>query len=601
MATAEKTIEEIDNQVSTLDDADLLIVWAGGLTAKMTIADFKTSVIGSVSGLSAEAIEDLEDGTADADTIVRIPGVLSGVLEGWMVNIMAMQSTLDYEEQTGLETGDYIPIWGVNGPRRISPTNFLQATIGIIDITKQPYNCKGDGIEVRDGVISTGNDHVVSAGALFKLEDVGKPIWIGDKSRGFTTLSTTIVTYVSPTEIVVASAPSFGGSSMVVLWGTDNTTGMRQAYADAAADPANAQQRGKAILHPPGAYITDNLLQYSGSTLYGYGGRSCFVIRKPSSSTLPTIASSNTGNKYLNVTDLGIYGCKQLQPNGSTQRGYYNPGPTGSSDIIPSPLWSGMWVWEAPGDAFVQADASGGVLSRIQILDCGGYGYKTAAFDMLCDAMYISGCSAGGLYTVLNFGGANSFSNLKISYNGRQPFFNDATHLDSGMGVYNAQKDNIFTNVRVQETWADGWVEAGFRTLVRMGKLEDIGNIRSRKGQGPIPSTTKARAYLHLQNCVDCDMEFFTSFAIPFSGPVCYGTHCLFLSGSVSTLKGNTIRIKTASNMKLNTDYYNPSVPDANGVAATTGAYAAALWGEDMTGSLDSSNDIKINGVAVTF
>jgi len=116
-------------------------------------------------------------------------------------------------------------------------------------ITK--YGAVGDIQCVNDGAMNA-SAVLTSASGKFVAGDVGKAITVkGALTSGQTTLVTTIASYQSATQVTLTAAATVSsGTGLQVLWGTDNTSFIQSAIADAFAY-AQAHGRVGEVYTPP--------------------------------------------------------------------------------------------------------------------------------------------------------------------------------------------------------------------------------------------------------------------------------------------------------------------------------------------------------------
>jgi hypothetical protein len=91
------------------------------------------------------------------------------------------------------------------------------------------YGAVGDGVKVKDGFMSAGSATLTSATAGFTAEDVGKKIAVTGAGVAGATLTGTIATRVSATEITISATASTTVLGMTVAYGSDDTTAIQNA------------------------------------------------------------------------------------------------------------------------------------------------------------------------------------------------------------------------------------------------------------------------------------------------------------------------------------------------------------------------------------
>lgn len=142
----------------------------------------------------------------------------------------------------------------------------LRPTPWLFNVTDPAYGAVGDARVVSDGAMASGSTTLTSATAAFTVDDEGKSISVkGAAATGVTTLITTIVTYVSPTQVTLAASNGSGGavSGAIVIFGTDDTAAI-QAAVD-AAEAYLATHTYAQVYIPPRAFIVAGALNNTKS------------------------------------------------------------------------------------------------------------------------------------------------------------------------------------------------------------------------------------------------------------------------------------------------------------------------------------------------
>ena len=99
--------------------------------------------------------------------------------------------------------------------------------------------CAFDGIQVVGAItLTAGSPNLVVSGASFAASDVGKVINIAGGAGGLIPFVTSIRSYISATQVVLAgNAPvSISGASAIVTYGTDDTGGLNAFFASVSAN-----------------------------------------------------------------------------------------------------------------------------------------------------------------------------------------------------------------------------------------------------------------------------------------------------------------------------------------------------------------------------
>lgn len=167
------------------------------------------------------------------------------------------------------------------------------STRNAVDVTSPPYNAQCNVTEVYSQVtIASGSTNLTVAGATFTTADVGKSIVIhkaGAAGATNTNLATTIASYTSPTQVVLANAASVTLSASLtdVAYGTNDTTAIQSAIT------ANT---GGIRLPSRTCFITQ--LTVNGSSQYIFGANRSRL--KAINSTIATVLVNGNYNKFYN-------------------------------------------------------------------------------------------------------------------------------------------------------------------------------------------------------------------------------------------------------------------------------------------------------------
>lgn len=189
----------------------------------------------------------------------------------------------------------------------------LSGRVDVFDVTKSPYNAKGDGKFILDGAITSGAAILTSASNPFAAGDVGKYVMIkGAAPTGVTSLIATITTFTSAGQVTISTNASITVTGALVLWATDDTAAIQSAINAAAAYAA--LHGAGTVFFPTGAgyyYGIAGALVTGGST---HGN---------SQLTIPIVATTNnkSGLTFLGAGNGSILQhWQQLTPqfSGST-------------------------------------------------------------------------------------------------------------------------------------------------------------------------------------------------------------------------------------------------------------------------------------------
>jgi hypothetical protein len=162
-----------------------------------------------------------------------------------------------------------------------------------VDVTSPPYNAKCDVTEVYGQVtIASGSTNLTVANAAFTAADVGKSIVIhkaGASGVTNTNLATTIVSYVSPTQVVLANAASVTLSASLtdVAYGTNDTSAIQSAIT---ADLGGIRLPNRTC------FITQIVFNINNQYMFGVNRSRLKAIN----STVATVAVNGSYNKFYN-------------------------------------------------------------------------------------------------------------------------------------------------------------------------------------------------------------------------------------------------------------------------------------------------------------
>ena len=557
-------------------------------------------------GLDADGLAALaEAGVADVDGSFRFVGrSKSGAPMRFAPGIIP-NPIADLPRLTEAFATDLIEI-SRDGWRKGLPLSALtQLTTGKINVKESPYNCKGDYREVRNGQIAQYGTVLKSASNPWVASDVGKQIFIGNRSAGLATNPRTIVAVNAPGEIVVNSATSIGGSNLVVGWGTDDTAGLRAAMA--AAAPRYAGGFGGVVELPPGRYLTDWLGLPSRTAIFGYGPEQSVLVRRPVASNVPgatndTLSNVNGVDDFPVVVGIGIYGLKALQS--VLQRGYRYHGDAGFGSYEftdPFPRINDLDIFETSGDALVHSGQGNGIWSNINIRYPAGFGLKSSGYDMLISGIYIIGASDGAVWMDAGSAG-NNLNNGKFSFSGGFPRF--PQNADYGHLVWLGVQSGAMTFVgcRAQESYLSAWVVGGVGHKLVGCSAESMGNVGCFQGaSATAPPVDRPRAgVLMLAGGYDHSVDMHVSAGV--DPDKINATHALFLADTSGTNPAsyNHIAIRTQRDMRPGFKYADFSqggtARTGRAYPKTTGAYAPGMWGTDSANPPSATNEIAING-----
>lgn len=176
------------------------------------------------------------------------------------------------------------------------------------------YGALGDGIQVVDGAITSGDATFTSATASFTSADVGKVITIQNAGGTNIDLTSTISSINSATSIEIATNASATVSSSYATYGTDDCTAIRSTITAIGSDSTNG--KSATMFFPAGTYIVNCAFDQSGNSQIGFP---------------PNVFSSA-------VTSIKLLGATIQAENGAANNGsiIYGTkyGASGSDDIM---------------------------------------------------------------------------------------------------------------------------------------------------------------------------------------------------------------------------------------------------------------------------
>lgn len=115
----------------------------------------------------------------------------------------------------------------------------------------QSYGAKGDTAYFSDGVVTSGSTTFTSAATTFSAADVGKIISIAtyttSPSTSHQTFATTIAAFVSAHVVTLAAAAPFSSTVGRGHYGTDDTTALQTAFAQAGSSASPQSLNGDGL------------------------------------------------------------------------------------------------------------------------------------------------------------------------------------------------------------------------------------------------------------------------------------------------------------------------------------------------------------------
>lgn len=209
--------------------------------------------------LTAAAIQALPEAEA-SNGQESFPAVApDGTLKRFRPAMFAARKTADLQDATQLTGRELLPALTEAGgqERRIALNEVQRLFTGVVNPKLPPYNCKGDVRVALNGQTQANSDVLKINEAMFSAADVGKLIYVSNNPlpNNGGNYHSTITQVISATEVRCARAfPANFGTAQVV-WGTDDTDGMRRAIL-ACRSPGTFTYGGVLML-PPGGYLVD--------------------------------------------------------------------------------------------------------------------------------------------------------------------------------------------------------------------------------------------------------------------------------------------------------------------------------------------------------
>lgn len=230
------------------------------------------------------------------ESTIAVPFLL-----GSRVELRVTVGNLDDRITQQVETGDFDVSLLTVTPTGATTARTL-AAMTADHLSVKDFGAKGDGRIYKGVSITIGTNTLVSAGAAFTAEDVGKDIWVQLASNGTAPLKTTVTGYTNATTVTLAAnaGATINNSTRIVKIGTDDT---------AAIDAAVAASRS--IFFPRGTYLysdPDGIVLGNGSAAAPSTTLNYSLIGECGSTydLLTNTVQQGTGIEYFGST-LGTY------------------------------------------------------------------------------------------------------------------------------------------------------------------------------------------------------------------------------------------------------------------------------------------------------
>lgn len=167
--------------------------------------------------------------------------------------------------------------------------------------------------------MTSGSDSLRCLGKPFVADDIGKSVYVQSAASSGGSLASTIRSYVSASEVEVATSAGASVNNVAAVWATDDTVALQAAYKSGVA-------HGGALYLPPGNYLHHGL-NWTGNNMKIYGDAygstqlTALAVTNPGKRNVraKTVGVDLSGSGYNQVSDLAFFGgldkFKDLAPN----------------------------------------------------------------------------------------------------------------------------------------------------------------------------------------------------------------------------------------------------------------------------------------------
>lgn len=410
---------------------------------------------------------------------------------------------------------------------KIAMKQLLRMTTGVVNPVLE-YGARNDAIIVRHTASFTSGSNVLQIGeSLFVAADVGKTVQVGNGLGGGIPLIATIITYNSPTEVVLSA--NFASNQTVedVVWGWIATSTLQQALD--AVKARSVYTYGGIVLLPPGGYFAGALKYHARSGIHGHGRRQTTLYRHddaaifkqqfagsdnpsatdsthndgdfPAPSLYNATSSTPTDFDYLYGCDFPSIGnmtingtrftCAHQYPGFQFRSRIYGIDPP-LPQLDPSPNFINMDIIDVGWNSFELRNANSGTASFIDVYGGGAVGLWSNAFDLNFIHGLFYNCDGPGLW-LDDSGAANSnWVNLKVSFNGKNLrwLLGDA----GACNVFCGGEGHNFQNMRAQESYGANIIINGVGHNFQGCQADDTGCIYPAHGLNDLSTLPSARA-----------------------------------------------------------------------------------------------------------
>lgn len=561
--------------------------------------------------LTAAAVNQLPAATT-SDGQEWYPAVSpDGELRRYRPEMFASRKTADLDVLPGSEYAEWLSCLSSTGLERKLAVSALTRAVGeVIDPTKPPYNVRYDFQKAKPSYATAGSHIIQTGDPVFSASDVGKLVNVGGGSTGGALVgyigqvqdSTHIAIYTDLTFTTPATATATATNEMV--WGTDNTVGLQQAFND--AEVASIYNTGRVVLI--GGMALASELRFGSIAIVGLGATACgFAALAKSGSQQPFFADKITG-RYATLRP-DAYTLKGLSFMGQRYTQFYN---TFRRNIevrggafaafrrgAPYARIEEIDTFESLWDGGAFSGAFAGQFNNIRAYFNAQCGLRMGFWDLNGQNWHVEANGGAGVLSLMP--GAN-VSTVRASYNGSGGgrIFTGGGYWPNQLGANWTECGfgNTVTNLRMQESWGhslviarqdplNGASSAGSKNAFFLGTFDDTANIvPGHGGNNTRLPGVRAMVFISGNTAVNNTVDLVTG-----SGqvqPTNYATNAYWDEGEPS---GNRVTLNTPGITNATSDWY------AGNATVDTLATAPGPWGTSSSSSIGGrGNIVTING-----
>lgn len=563
-------------------------------------------------GLTAEGVAALTEAVeADVGAGFKVLGVAEdGEVKRFAPHMIPARTTAQVDQLHSEEYAEWLLCLasGSGKERRVAAEALRQSVGNVIDPTHPPYNVRYDFQKTKPVKTVTGSNLIETVEAVFTGDDLGKQVavsnadsdgalrgWIGEvldsrRIRIFTNLS-----FTTPKN--ATSSQLYGE----MIWGTDSTAGLQQAFDDAEA-LGPYPSLGKVVIIGGIALATE--LRFGSISIIGLGQTGCGFAALPyAGRQQPFFADKNTGRyatlkpDAYTIRNISILGQRYTQHYSSFRNAFEIRGGLFNAFVRGAPyaVVDGLDVSEAQWNGIVTNGAFAGLFNNARAYQCAQIGMRMGLWDLNGTNWHAEGNGCTGLLSVMP--GAN-VNVIRLSYNGsdggRTLIAGGYFPHEYGANFTECGGNNNYSGMRTQESWGHNVCfsskdplnvsnNGGGKCSVSFSTFDDTGNIAPGKGLNTtrLPGV-RAMVYVKGATAINNTVDFVTG-----SGHVQITNYATNAYGDEGNPSGNEITIRTPGISNDPAAWYSG-----------TGPLAATSRGPWMTSS-DSS--IAARGNIVTI